>query len=390
VLHSGYNPDTGAYVLLIDGGSAAGIEEGAEYILTTGGNETGILKISGTLPTSATGSFEPYGAATPPRIGAEITLEPLDGPDVTGAATSQAATPGDAADNPLLAQGYKVGPGDVLKIDAFPPGKLPPQTTVRPDSTISLPYIGIVPVGGQTVFQISETLQNLLARDFRRPWAEVSILQYKSMTVKIIGEINTMAWRVSGAGEYPLYSEMKIADFVTSIGGFTNNADLKNVKVSRADGERLTIDLSSAFANPDVKDNITLRGGDMIFMPTLGKSSTIRVIALGRFSKQGVFDLEPNSSGLMDLLISTGGLAADAAVDRIQIVRTVDGKQQMIQADISNLTAGKLAVELSLLDGDIVYVPAKTEKRKTLSQINNFLKDILPSINFLFLLDRVK
>lgn len=385
VLHAGYNPDTGAYVVLIDAGSNQGLMEGAEYLLSSGGRELGILRISGALPESAAGDFLSRVGAPPPGIGAEITLaETSSGTEPAGSEYSSPAG-GRVAGSEKLAEGYKVGPGDVLKINAIPAGRLPDTVTVRPDNTLSLPYIGYLSVENMTVFQIAEAIQSLLARDFRRPWVEVAVQEYKSRTVKVIGELNTFNWRVSGAGEYPLMADTTISVFITTIGGVTKDADAKNIKIVRSGGERLTIDLTAALANPESDQNITLEPGDMIYVPRVAAGAgAVRVIALGRFSRQGLIELEPEHTQLVDLVSSAGGLAPDAALDRIFLVRAENGVQQTRQIDLSGIQNGSLGEPVTLQAGDIVYVPARAEKKTTLDRINNVLADILPSLNFIW------
>jgi len=398
VIHSGYNPDTGAYVLLLDAGTDNGLAEGAEYAVAAAGRETGSLVITAALPGSAVGTFNPLGGEAPPPPGADVTLtprrayKPLAIPDAaprTGTASPSATAAPERSDAAHLKKIYRVGPGDVLGIEAFPEGVLPEKVTVRPDGAISLPYAGYIDVRGLNVFQIADTVTKLLSRDFKQPWVEVTVLEYKSASVKIIGEVNTTTWRASGAGEYPLIGETGILEFITTIGGLTNFADAAGIKVTHADGSQTPVDLNRAIADPLGADNIALRNGDLIFVPRLPAPPKIRVIALGRLARQGVIELESDKTGLIDLLSAAGGIQSDAAYDRVQIVRGVGPAQQAQQVNFSGLGSGKPEQDINLLDGDIVYVPSKTEKKTTLDRINKVLKDVLPTINFLWLQDRL-
>ena len=102
-----------------------------------------------------------------------------------------------------------------------------------------------------------------------------------------------------------------------------------------------------------------------------------------------MIELESDKTGLIDLLSAAGGIQSDAAYDRVQIVRGVGPAQQAQQVNFSGLGSGKPEQDINLLDGDIVYVPSKTEKKTTLDRINKVLKDVLPTINFLWLQDRL-
>src|SRR5438105_186702 len=50
--------------------------------------------------------------------------------------------------------GYRIGPGDVIKINVWKHDELSQQVTVRPDGKFSLPLVGDIDANGRTVDEI--------------------------------------------------------------------------------------------------------------------------------------------------------------------------------------------------------------------------------------------
>jgi len=392
VLHAGFKPDTGAFVLLIDRGMDAGIETDADYTLSCGGRETGELRITGSLPESAVGALTPLTGARIPKAGETIEIAarapggPEQAPDAPAPQFSR------MSDSRKLADAYKVGPGDVLKIVAYPENKLPAFTTIRPDGTVSLPFVGIIDAAGKTVFQISDEIQKILAKDFKHPWVEVTVGEYHSLVVRIYGQVETTNWRQSGTGEYSLKNNTNILEFLTSIGGLGKDADTRNLKIFRKDGGEISVNFQEVSENPESKDNIMLRNGDIIYVPSVQEEkSVVRVLLLGQVAKQGVMNLDPSHGTLLDAISEGGGFSVLAALDRVQIVRAAEnGERNIRTVDASGMIAGSVPGDFKLKTGDLIYVPQRAEKKKAIARINNVLKDILPSLNFMYLLDAVK
>lgn len=345
-----------------------------------------------TLPDSAVGSLEPFTGAKVPPAGARVNITGAGGvaaAEIEPEAEYEPDYGAGISSSPLLSTGYKVGPQDVLNIKAYPPNILPESTTVRPDGTIVLPVVGVIDVTNMTVYQIADRVQNLMKRDFKRPWVEVSVAEYNSITVRIYGQMSTTQWRQSGTGEYGLKENTRILEFVTNIGGFDKTADLKNISVFRKDGTEKKIDFTKIMSDPKDPDNIQLEGGDIIRVPAIEEAKIkVRVVALGQISKQGVINLDTEHSGLVEAISAGGGFSELAALDRVQVLRDQNGMQKTTVVDASSIIAGS-APDYLLEPGDLVYVPRRTEKKSSMDRLNDFLKEILPTANFMYLIDRL-
>ena len=139
---------------------------------------------------------------------------------------------------------YKLGAGDILLFRIFTaPGvdaltnmreaALTPveQTntiTVQEDGSISLPYAGMVRVGGQTVAEAIETIRQAFSQYFKKPQVSVEIKEFNSRKVFIMGEVSKPSFQILKTGS------MSIAEALTASQGLNSlTAQYKQIYVIR-------------------------------------------------------------------------------------------------------------------------------------------------------------
>src|SRR3954451_2302811 len=86
---------------------------------------------------------------------------------------------------------YVVGPQDVLTINSFDQADLSGKFSVEADGTFTFPLIGRIKAGGLTLRQVEAALKKRLKDEnyFLNPQLSVSIEQYRSQKVFIVGEV---------------------------------------------------------------------------------------------------------------------------------------------------------------------------------------------------------
>src|SRR3954465_4274068 len=85
---------------------------------------------------------------------------------------------------------YVIGPQDVLTVQVFDQADLGGKYTVETDGTFSFPLIGRVTAGGLTLRSFETELRKKLADGyFRNPQVTVSVEQYRSQRVFVMGEV---------------------------------------------------------------------------------------------------------------------------------------------------------------------------------------------------------
>jgi len=158
---------------------------------------------------------------------------------------------------------YKIGPQDVLKIDVWREDQLTRTVPVRPDGMISLPLLNDVQAAGLTAMQLASTISEGLKKYINNPQVTVSVTEINSRRIYVTGE-------VAKAGAYPLLPHMTVLQALSSCGGFTQFARIKNIHVLRTENGKqvkLPFNYKDGVSGKNPEQNIELQPGDVIVVP---------------------------------------------------------------------------------------------------------------------------
>ena len=100
---------------------------------------------------------------------------------------------------------YVLGPGDIVKITVFQNPDLTTETRVAETGAITFPLIGAVGVAGQSAGAVERIIAQKL-RDggfVNRPQVNVNVLQFKSIQVSVLGQVNRPGRLAARPGEEP-------------------------------------------------------------------------------------------------------------------------------------------------------------------------------------------
>ncbi|MCS6803975.1 MAG: polysaccharide biosynthesis/export family protein [Acidobacteriota bacterium] len=161
--------------------------------------------------------------------------------------------------------GYQLHQGDKLEVKFFYQPELNQETIVKPDGMISLPLIGDVRAEGLTVSELEQKLTERYAKELIDPLISVTLKEFVKPRIFIGGY-------VVKPGAYELRDGDMLAQAVLLAGGFTPQAHRKQVIHLRPIGEgqmRVTVvDMTKVYSKrPDPFLNLTLRDGDLIYVP---------------------------------------------------------------------------------------------------------------------------
>ncbi len=272
---------------------------------------------------------------------------------------------------------YVLGPDDVLKIWVLGVDEIG-ETPIRVDSNgwISLPLVGRVQAGGLTVEELRVALVKKLQKDLRDPNVSVSITDFGSQPVAVVGAVNT-------PGVHQLRGRKTLAEVIALAGGLRPDAGY-NIRISRPT-ESGTLPLPSPTLAPDGKfwvgevktqdflaatnpsDNILIRPHDVITVPTADM-----VYVIGAVRKPGAFVLhERETMSILQALSMAEGLGPTPAPGDSRILRTEPGapKRREIPVDVKKIMAGH-AEDLALRANDILFVPPSHGKMAALRTLD--------------------
>jgi len=163
------------------------------------------------------------------------------------------------------AKAYHIGAGDMLQIDVFGHEDLNKTRKVSPNGLISFPLIGNVRVEGRTVDEVAQDItQRLDEKYLRDPHVTVSIWEYLSQWVNVIGE-------VAQPGRYYMTGTTTLIDALSQAGGLTKQA-AGEILITRAPdqvdptsaGEVFKVAIGRLFSADGAGLNMTLRPGDIV------------------------------------------------------------------------------------------------------------------------------
>ncbi len=158
---------------------------------------------------------------------------------------------------------YKIGPQDMLRIDVWKEPDISRLVPVRPDGKITLPLLNDIQAAGLTPVQLSSKIAEGLKKYITSPQVTVGVTEINSRRIFVTGE-------VTRPGAFPLLPNMTVLQALSSSGGFTQFARLKNIYVLRTeDGKQVkhAFNYKDAVSGKHAEQNIILEGGDVIVVP---------------------------------------------------------------------------------------------------------------------------
>jgi polysaccharide biosynthesis/export protein len=260
------------------------------------------------------------------------------------------------------------------------------QAAINPEGNIVVPQVGVVSLQGLSLEEAQEKIRLALSRFLTDPIVVVSLAVARPVQVTVSGE-------VFRPGIYSvLTATPRITDALTSAGGSTMIADLRQIQIRRRliDGTVVSqnIDLYTRLQNGTSLPNVRLQDGDAIIVPRrevgtddgydrnlVARSSLatpqikIRVLnyASGGIANQTL----PNGSSFVDAL---AGINLDTANLRdIALVRFDPERGQAItqRLDGKRAFAGDASQNVQLQDNDVIVVG-----RNLIGRITNALTTI--------------
>ena len=158
--------------------------------------------------------------------------------------------------------GYRIGPGDVLRVNVWKRDELSqPALVVRPDGAVSLPLVGEVPAAGRSVDELATELQQRLEKFYQeRPPVTVQVVEVRSYKVYVMGE-------VARPGELGPNHPVTVLQAVAMAGGFTRLATPSHVVIVRRGERSIPFDYDALLKEGQLQQNLVLQTGDTVVVP---------------------------------------------------------------------------------------------------------------------------
>jgi polysaccharide biosynthesis/export protein len=283
---------------------------------------------------------------------------------------SRSVPPAEGASN------YTLGPDDQVIIRAVGVDEFNVQGETKPAQIdmrgyVDVPIVGHVKAAGLTVQQFEAALREDLQKYVRDPQVTVTVADYKSEPVSIVGS-------VTQPGVYHLSGQNTLVQVLSQAQGLSEDASNKiNITREKAQGpiplpgcaEDSTGKYYTATVNTklllDAKDpgaNIKIKPNDVIAVP---KAELVYVV--GAVIKPGGYVLsERESISVLQAISMSSGLEKTSSPSRAKIIRRGESNQRLeIPADVRKILAGQ-SPDLQLYANDILFIPTSMPKSVSL------------------------
>lgn len=310
---------------------------------------------------------------------------------------------------PTQESAYILGSGDRIALDIFGVPEFSKEYQVLVDGTLNLPIIRSVSIQGLTLQQAANAITKRYEPFINVPVVTVTLMVARPLNIGIAGEITRPGSykinpsREGGGVKFPTLMEMlQLAKGVTSAG------DMRAVQIRRprrgGSEQIITVNLQEFLDTGNLRQDVTIRDGDTIFIPTATSLNTqevrqrasanfsaditkpIGVVIVGEVNRPGPYtisaadlrstnqqtelgfvSIEQQQGGgavvglptITRALKISGGITTEADIRRVQIRRQIrGGTEQTILVNLWDLLQkGDATQDVLLQEGDSIIIP---------------------------------
>ena len=167
---------------------------------------------------------------------------------------------------------YRVGPGDELDIEVAELEETRARSKVMPDGMLYYDVARGIDVTGKTMSEISTLLSKSLESDYVDPIVTVNVAKADSQRFWMLGQVQK-------PGAYPITRPTTLISALSEGGGLLTNTESSEVSNPEAadlerailirNGDLIPVDFDRLVRDGDMSQNVYVKGGDYIFVPSL-------------------------------------------------------------------------------------------------------------------------
>ena len=158
---------------------------------------------------------------------------------------------------------FVFGPGDEIEISVWRHEDLDMKIKIGPDGAISYPLVGRIHIAGMTYPALMERLSQEISTYYVDPQVSVNVIEVSSMKVYVLGFVrNPSILQVE--------SELDVVEALTRAGWISQDSRTDNILLIRGgleEPELFSIDLDKLLAEGDLRQNVPLGKGDILYVP---------------------------------------------------------------------------------------------------------------------------
>jgi len=171
---------------------------------------------------------------------------------------------------------YTLGPDDVIEITVMRHPEFSGTYPINQEGKVQYKFVGDIDVKGLTKLEVEQKVKDVISSFVIAPEVNVTVTEYKSKVFYILGEVGT-------PGKYYMRSEsLAVRDAVFQAGLPTQAAAMRKCQLITPDvsgkPKIRPVNLYSILYNGNLKKNIEMHPGDVLYVPSTIMAKVIRVI----------------------------------------------------------------------------------------------------------------
>jgi polysaccharide biosynthesis/export protein len=257
-----------------------------------------------------------------------------------------------------------VGANDLITLSVYGAPELSRSLRINPEGMLRVPMVkqalsvrGKMPLEIETLIAQALTDEDILVD----PVVTVTLAELASRPVNVAGAVRKPT-------TFQANGRTTLLDALTRAEGLDENAG-QEILVTRSNGETERVSVRALFEKADPAANLALEGGEQVRVPDVG-----RVFIVGNVLKPGSVPL--NDAGGMSVLKALAmaeGLTRFATKEAyIYRPDPTSGEKKEVRVELRKIMDRKEA-DVTLLAGDIFYVPDNRKGRMTASVIDRIV-----------------
>jgi len=172
---------------------------------------------------------------------------------------------------------YTLGPDDIIEVAVMRHPEFSGTFPINSEGKIQYKFVGDIDISGLTKRQVEEKLSKILSSYLVGPEISVTITEYRSKFVFILGEVGQ-------PGKYYIKSEtITVRDAVVNSGLPTYSAAMRKCSLITPDKsgkvKNKPVNIYAILYGGDLRKNIDMHPGDVLYVPATVMAKIIRVIS---------------------------------------------------------------------------------------------------------------
>jgi polysaccharide export outer membrane protein len=225
---------------------------------------------------------------------------------------------------------YRLGPGDVVRIQVFQQPDLTVEARVSENGVISFPLIGVIRIGGMSPTDVERLIAKRLTDGnfLKNPQVTLNVTQFRSQQVSVLGN-------VAKPGRYALETTgMRLSEVLSMAGGVTPTGADQVILMTMRGGrmQRMEIDLVEMFTVGDLSRDVPLAAGDVIFV-----DRAPQFYVYGQVQRPGMYPLDRGIT-VAQAIAKGGGLTLRGTDKGVRVHRRFGGNTvQVLEPKLDDL-----------------------------------------------------